>query len=332
MSSVSEDLQLQQRIADLAGRINRHKTDDETSAQAAYTSTYVPFATDQPYQQPLHLSHGSQYWAPQRGTPYGAPRSRARAGRFQAHRHRTLVLHSASQPPAAPIASPSDSSGGAAQAPGWVTKHDRHMQLINNSVYEQKTQERNQAIEITRKQKVKAREDRELAKVAKLVSGAAAAQAQSASSNQPHQVLANGIRFIIADGGSKLIRASGGLIVWKMTSQYINGSVIGDDNVGKPTPQHAVVGGIKFLRSKHGNLYRSGYVKTMRWVTKALCAMCFPRLTGSSSQAEPKRVAQPCPTFSTTGRSILALTAFFCSDASWRHAAELNENPLTRST
>jgi len=214
MSGVSEDTHLQQRIADLAGRINRHKTVDQTSAQAAYTSTYVPFATDHPYYQPPHHSHGSNHWAPQRGTPYGAPRGRARAARYQAHRHRTLVLNSTSQPQAASVASPSESPGGAAQASGWVTKHDRHMQLINNSVYEQKTQERNQAIEITRKQKLKAREDRELAKVAKLVSDAAVAQAQSASSNQPHQVLVRGIRFIIADGGSKLIRASGGLIVW----------------------------------------------------------------------------------------------------------------------
>ena len=88
------------------------------------------------------------------------------------------------------------------------------MQLINNSVYEQKTQERNQAIEVTRKQKLKAREDRERAKVAKLVSDAAATQVQSTSLHQPHQVLVKGIRFILADGGSKLIRASGGLTAW----------------------------------------------------------------------------------------------------------------------
>jgi hypothetical protein len=40
-----------------------------------------------------------------------------------------------------------------------------------------------------------------------------------------------------------------------------------DDNTAKATPKTATVGGVKFYRSKNGNLYRSGIVKAQRYET-----------------------------------------------------------------
>jgi len=86
------------------------------------------------------------------------------------------------------------------------------MTLINNSIYEKTTQQRIDAMEATRKQKIAAHEEREKAKVDTHFQ---ALQTQAAHQPRdlaaPHQIYVHDIRFLVADGGSKLIKAPGGL-------------------------------------------------------------------------------------------------------------------------
>ncbi len=124
-------------------------------------------------------------------------------GRPTAHRHKTLILNGSSQPK-----TPSDAPATDADAPGsnntWVTKNDRHLQLINTAVYEKETQVRSRAIEQTRLQKQAARDERERLKFmnhlshtanhvgAAKASSAAAAAAGEARGRDPGHPLRRG--------------------------------------------------------------------------------------------------------------------------------------------
>lgn len=214
---MSEDLELQNQIAQLAGRINRHKT---AETQPAYTAaphysygngnaSHVATETKTMYWTGHHSG-----WAPHRGTPYGAPRGRGRGARAVPHRNRTLVLNSGASTPGSTGSQESQGTSGNAltdlSTTGWVTKRDRHMQLINSSVYERKTQERTEAIEATRQKKRVAQEEREKARVnSHFQSLHPQATRQSTDVAAPHHIYVHDIRFLVADGGSKLLKAPG---------------------------------------------------------------------------------------------------------------------------
>lgn len=85
----------------------------------------------------------------------------------------------------------------------------------------------------------------------------------------------------------------------------------------KPTPKKACVGGVTFLRSKNGNLYRSGIVKAKKYVwisrpnskldcTKAIDLedMCT-NLTFNRESGKVKKIDEPCKRFTTTGTPFL---------------------------
>ncbi|CAI4216612.1 unnamed protein product [Parascedosporium putredinis] len=153
------------------------------------------------------------------------------------------------------------SSTGTNQQPTWVSKTDRHLQLINSSVYEKDSQTRAKAIAETIQQKRQRQDDREKVKLKQFLqagsAGPTVATATVRSANEPgaFELDIEGIRFRVAKDGSKLVKLS------------------------------AVVGGVKFFRSKTGNLYRDGIVKAHRQSGKV------------------KKVDTPCKTFSTTGNS-----------------------------
>jgi hypothetical protein len=269
--------ELQAKIAALAGRINRHKnaSDFQSIPHHAPGRTKVePRSTANMLNKQDYgyaPTHGAQHWAYQRGTPYGAPRGRGgyAAPRPAPHRHRSLVLNGpGSQISTAqfPTAAPVDHAAEAGA--GWVTKRDRHMQLINTNVYEQKTQERTQAIEETRRQKQKAREDREKAKLQTHLHALAAYNRPATqtvhATATPAQIIVNDIRYLVTDGGSKLVKVKGEGAKW----DYLFGCSRNTDDLNnlKTTPRRATIGGITFVRSKHGNLYRAGLIKTMRSV------------------------------------------------------------------
>ena len=142
-------------------------------------------------------------------------------------------------------------AGAASTAkPAWITKTDRHLQLINPAIYEKQSQERAKAIEQTRQLRLKQKNEREKFKMSKHIErlgGGNGTQHVTAPIPQNYEITVQGIRFLVMKDGSKLKR------------------VDCDSNAGKVTPKSATIGGVRFYRSKNGNLYRSGIVQAQRY-------------------------------------------------------------------
>lgn len=225
---MSEDLELQNKIAQLAGRINRHKTVQSpgTSSVPNYnqvTNGRIFLSLSGKWNMKLGSSaqefgRGAHQWTARRSTPYDNPRGRGWKSRAAPHRNRSLVVNPIAQDDNEIAQNSIALANGAGEntphSAGWVSKRDRHMQLINRAVYEQKTQQRVQAIETTRKQKEERREERETMKIrAHLQALNSASYPHSSTPSIPPvpQLFINSIRFLVADGGSKLIKARGKL-------------------------------------------------------------------------------------------------------------------------
>ncbi|OMP87319.1 Zinc finger CCCH domain-containing protein, partial [Diplodia seriata] len=231
-------------------------------------------------------------WAPYRGTPYGAPRGRG--GKVF---NRTLVLNNnrASSASSADVTSPTNGTTAAgAPSPlanepsGWVVKRDRHMQLINPAIYDQVAQQRAKDIEQSAEQRRQQRNLKEKARLSKHFQikqepGHAPIGSHAATTTQNYEIEVDNIRFRVTDGGSKLVRISS--TSTDMAAEMVNGrskNAIDDPNTARATPKQAKIGGVTFLRSKNGNLYRSGLIK--------------------NKQNKPiKKINEPCPRFTTTG-------------------------------
>jgi len=299
---MADDLALQNQIAALAGRINRHKTNESHVAPASYSyapgrGNYLGTSTE-PWMAGSHRS----VWLPQRGSPYGVPQGRGRAARAPVYRNRSLVVNSGT-----PISGSLDSPTVASEThtevtpPTWVTKRDRHMQLINSSVYEKKTQQRHEAIEETRRQKKHLQDEREKARVNAHFQSLHQQGSHYSVPATPPQIFIQDIRFLVADGGSKLIKAPGGS-KGRVSSPGTRTKCNTDEaNLVKTTPKQAEVGGVTFFRSKRGNLYRAGLVKSKR--SEKISPTCWSSFTNRlvSNLGGAVKLKQPCPQFSTTG-------------------------------
>lgn len=112
----------------------------------------------------------------------------------------------------------------------WISKHDRHKQLINASVYNKVTQERAQQIAETEKKKYQ-------------------------------RVLVGGIPFAINQQRTKLTRLPRECARTKARTSI--SSPITDDP-SQPTPERYTLHGVTFTRSKGGNMYRSGMFKSKK--------------------------------------------------------------------
>ncbi|OTA97314.1 hypothetical protein M434DRAFT_392031 [Hypoxylon sp. CO27-5] len=248
--STPEDQELMAKISKLAGRINRHKAQRDALRS-----------------DPNHPSRASYH----RASPYPSYRGGGRGGRgrvLPTYRNKTLVLNGQSRPSA-------DSSEGASDpsdppTPSFVAKTDRHMQLINTSVYEKETQQRANAMEQSYRLKQFQKNNRE--KAAFMASmrhggtgGAPVGFSNTPTSASPYEVVVDGIRFRVVQQGSKLVKAP--------------------DDVNPPsaTPKVTSIGGVKFHRTKHGNLVRHGIVQAQRFAGGI------------------KKVNEQCKTFSWTG-------------------------------
>jgi hypothetical protein len=211
----------------------------------------------------------SQGWKTSRGV-YSS-RGYGRASRTAAvHRNRSLVLNGNNPTLATltenPPPTPDDAQAPAGSAPGWVAKTGRHLQLINTSIYEKDTQTRAKAMEETRKQKLKQRDDREKAKLHKHIQRLRAGNiGTGGSSNHPagnYEIDVQGIRFRVTKNGSKLAKVPGESFGRKYSSKERWSSPwTGDLNAAKSTPKTAMIGGVRFYRTKNGNMYRSGIIK-----------------------------------------------------------------------
>ncbi|KAK2609771.1 hypothetical protein N8I77_003256 [Diaporthe amygdali] len=256
-----EDQKLMEQISLLAGQINRAKN------QQAGLAPGTP-ATSGP-------SRSSGRGAYYRGHhPYAAP---GRAGYRVAkpvHRHRSLVLNN---PNATNNSNHVAGSTPDDTASSWVTRSDRHLQLINSNVFHEQTEARNKAMQQTRLQKQQQKEHRERAQLMNHLKHTANPSTVSANpaSAPTYEILVEGIRFRVANNGSKLVKLPG------------------DPNNPKATPKMALVGGVKFHRSKNGNMYRQAIVKAHR------------------QSATVKKTNVTCRNFSNTGAPVCQSFGFY---------------------
>ncbi|KAH7492928.1 hypothetical protein FOMA001_g1109 [Fusarium oxysporum f. sp. matthiolae] len=237
-----EERELLARISQVAGQINRHKNQQAGSRGS-------------PSHHPAHHRQNSYRHA---SSPY--PARHNRIGRHPtAHHHRTLHLNGDNS-----TASRSASSG-AETPPGWVSRTDRHRQLINANVYEKETQNRAKAIEQTRQRKISGRRQREKAQFNEFLKHQATASSAQTNPADRNVLTIEGAQFRVMDGGKKLVKIPDAL------------------NSSSRTPKFATVAGVKFYRTKTGNLVANRFVNDQR-------------RTGAV-----KKINQPCKIFSTTG-------------------------------
>lgn len=186
-------------------------------------------------------------WRGGRGSYRGSRGSRGfvRGGRHNPlHRNKSLVLNasSASSPSTNENTNPTESGNSAA----WISKNEPgHRQIVNATVFEKETRKRVKSMEELRLQKLKRKDQQERAKLEKRV-----------KMEKSHEVIVGGGVFRVSDSGAKLEKISGA------------------------TPKVAIVSGIKFYRSKNGNLCRDTAIKI---------------------QGKAKRTTKPCKAFNITG-------------------------------
>ncbi|KAI0536494.1 hypothetical protein GGR58DRAFT_475211 [Xylaria digitata] len=226
--STAEEQELRDRISKLADRISRHKETQQNGAN------YGPdYSTS---------SRGSYH----RSAPYPQHTYRGGRGRFApTYRNRTLVLNGGVSTPPNQENQPLDPT-----TPTWVTRTDRHLQLIKRDVYERETQQRTQAIEQTHKQKQIDKDYREKTQFFRNLQQASGdTMTTSSNSSKPvsrYEVEVDGVRFHVTRQGSKLVKAPDDL------------------NPPTATPKVALLFGVKFHRTKNGNLIRHGIVEAQR--------------------------------------------------------------------
>jgi hypothetical protein len=206
-----------------------------------------------------HFSRASYH----RANPY--PSTGYRGGpRKPTYRNKTLVLNGQSQP------SPSADSQATpdAASTSWVTKTDRHLQLINSAVYEKEAKARSTAIDQTQRQKQLDKDKREQAKLVSHIRQVGSVATNVATPVSKFEVEVDGLLFRVVKGGNKLVKVSGTLP--RDTSLPFGRSHgTGDVNPPTATPKTTFVGGVKFHRTRNGNLIRHGIVKAQQYVSPA---------------------------------------------------------------
>ncbi|KAF4964156.1 hypothetical protein FSARC_7906 [Fusarium sarcochroum] len=254
-----EERELLARIGQLAGQINRHKS--QQSGPRPLSSHH-----------PAHHRHNSYRHA---SSPY-PPRSN-RIGRPAAHHHRAVHLNTDNS-----TASRSASSG-AETPPGWVSRTDRHRQLINANVYEKDTQNRAKAMEQTRQRKISGHRSREKAQFNEFMKHQAAASSAQTNPAGRNELTVEGVQYRVVDGGKKLVKIPGACKLQGATHARCALPVAGAANSSSRTAKTAIVAGVKFYRTKTGNLVANRFVNDQR------------------RSGAVKKINELCKIFSTTG-------------------------------
>ncbi|KAJ5157793.1 uncharacterized protein N7482_008893 [Penicillium canariense] len=289
---MTENEDLLAKIGQLAGQINRHKSQSTQPHQpSSHQSQYVSRHT-----------HSHPGWA-----PYS--RGSGRGRHVAPHRNRTLVLNNGTSGASnSNTSSPgplSDNDSEARQSTpssGWVAKRDRHMQLINSAVYDKEKQARARAMEETRKVKALRRAEREQTKVLRYAqaAGVGASVSTTAQPAAAHQILVNDVPFKITHGGSKLVRNSSTRRLALFTHTGIGLPVLDDPNTANTTPKRVTVAGVTFVRSKNGNLHRLGAVASKKCVVVLVNARSYADSCHRNPSVVKKR-DELCKRFTTTG-------------------------------
>lgn len=195
----------------------------------------------------------------------------------------------------------------------WVSKTARHRQLINSSVYERENQNRAKAIETTRRQQLADRNARETAKLSnhfqRQMGGGASVR--SGSSDSPsighHEIELNGIRFRVVQNGSKLVKLPGGLLSTRSGTLNTTHFPLGDVHSPSETPKVATIGGVKFHRSRNGNLYRHGILKAQRYVWSCIVGNVLTRMDEEQSNNRHQEGVRTVPNVFVDWYFLLAL-------------------------
>jgi hypothetical protein len=116
---------------------------------------------------------------------------------------------------------------------GWVTKRDRHSQIIKTESYVARSLQHVNAIEATRLKKRQEKLKKEIDGLERL-----------AASHRSRQISIDGIAFVVDSRGRKLRRV--------------------DFDNPKPTPARVLISGLAFQRSKKGHLWRLGMAKSSK--------------------------------------------------------------------
>ncbi|KAL8772332.1 MAG: hypothetical protein Q9209_002544 [Squamulea sp. 1 TL-2023] len=142
-------------------------------------------------------------------------------------------------------------------AVAYVTTTGRHKQYINASVLGKVTEQRKRAIQESQQHKAQQDDQWERQRMDQYVAALDAkrnrsnAQGSSHSSSKNHEIKIDGLNFQVLKSGSKLVR------------------IFGPTDTLRSTPKRANVQGVTFVRSKRGNLYRSGVIRASKMTDKA---------------------------------------------------------------
>lgn len=261
--------------------------------------TLIESSIDIAYKLPAYGRGG--YYRGQ--APYPVPgRGGYRVGKAPVHRHRSLVLNN---PSGANNSNGDTASASDGTSPSWVTRTDRHLQLINTNIYQEQTEARAKAIQQTKLQKHHQKEARERAQILNHLKRTANPSIVSANpaAAPVYEVVVEGIRFRVTNDGSKLVKVPGASLPL-LRHVRVTAHLCPDDiNGPKATPKMAFIGGVKFYRSKNGNMYRQAIVKAQRYVTRPGDAHMLTT-RNSRRSAAVKKVNVPCRNFSNTGISL----------------------------
>ncbi|KAL8823749.1 MAG: hypothetical protein Q9191_005580, partial [Dirinaria sp. TL-2023a] len=214
---MSEDNQLLARISQLAGQINIRKTQHPSDL---YQSNDPGAGRNSVRNSQSAPKHNGGIWKHTRAAPY----SRVdRGGRVtNPHRNRTLILrqpivagHSQNAADSTPSTlvtehgnmQENQEDNTMLRSSNWITKRDRHMQLINSNIYDKEAKSRKKAIDNTRRQNALYRQQNEKDQVNRyLRSLGSLSSSHSSVTHTGYRVVIEGLGFTVMNGGSKLIR------------------------------------------------------------------------------------------------------------------------------
>lgn len=149
---------------------------------------------------------------------------------------------------------------------GWVAKRGPgKLQLINSSVFGELSQAKV-------KERLRRKEEKEKLKLRSWIQksrGPPYSGSAVATAHAPHEVMIAGERYQVAADGSKLVKISGESVEQTSTMEAgnsfpVNPAITDGPRAANTTPKRAIIGGVNFVRSKNGNLWRSGLVKASR--------------------------------------------------------------------
>jgi hypothetical protein len=236
---MDENARLQARIAALSGQIKQHKERPASLAHYGHHNS-TAYAVSHSYREP-------------RWSPYGRGGRGGRAGYANTHKNRTLVLNGS--PGVASEVSSSDGHAGVSdlrtgtQGTNYVsTRSAGKNQLMAKNIYDREL-----------KQKHGQLEENEAIRKAALDAAVPVSHSEPTSAQHRHELMISGIRFRMADDGSKLFRVSGEPSLPFKTEMMLNSFVLDGT---QETPKTAKVADVLFIRTKRGNLIRASASKS----------------------------------------------------------------------